>query len=167
MAIFKIKKAVLISLLLLMCSFSHANSNQNIYQMTLSILSYAKISSPQPDLCLIDNTVALAEFNQIILKQNSKIKAQNIHDYELNKTNCDVIFFSKSSPTVEQKLIGESLNKSILSFSTNNEDCEVGSVFCLYSNKAGITKFKVNLDSLAKTKIHVDPRVLLLAQNME
>ncbi|MFW2735488.1 YfiR family protein, partial [Acinetobacter baumannii] len=48
----------------------------------------------------------------------------------------------------------------------NNPESEVGSIFCLY-NQNNYTTFKVNLDALSHSKVHIDPRVLLLAKNAE
>ncbi|MFX7253454.1 YfiR family protein, partial [Acinetobacter baumannii] len=56
--------------------------------------------------------------------------------------------------------------RSLLSLSINNPECEVGSIFCLY-NQNNYTTFKVNLDALSHSKVHIDPRVLLLAKNAE
>lgn len=154
-------------LLLGVSSPSHANSNHNIYMMTLSILSYAKLNQAVPEICVVDNTDITTSFQNTIQKQNMKYKVSAIETTALNSSACTVIFFSHTQPQLEQKLISQALTKNALTFSTSNSDCEIGSVFCLYTTRAGNTQFKVNLDSLAKTKIHIDPRVLLLAQNME
>ena len=95
------------------------------------------------------------------------MKIESINYNEIETNHCDAVLFSQSTPQLEQKLINKSLNQKILSFSRNNTDCEIGSVFCLYSSRNGNTLFKVNLDSLAKSRIHIDPRVLLLAKNSE
>ena len=135
--------------------------------MTLSILSYAKLQQANPELCIIDNSEMSNQFIHTVQKQNIPLKVNSIKSKDIKLSNCNILFFSKSQPNIEQQLIKELSNKPILSFSSNNDDCEIGSVFCLYKNKTGNTQFKVNLDSLAKSRIHIDPRVLLLAQNME
>jgi hypothetical protein len=167
MAKFSIKKPLCFICLLLLGNFCHANSNHNIYMMTLSILSYAKLQQANPELCIIDNSEMSNQFIQTVQKQNIPLKVNSIKSKDIKLSNCNILFFSKSQPNIEQQLIKELSNKPILSFSSNNDDCEIGSVFCLYKNKTGNTQFKVNLDSLAKSRIHIDPRVLLLAQNME
>lgn len=135
--------------------------------MTLSILSYAKLQPANPELCIIDNPEMSNQFINTIQKQNIPLKVNSIKPKDIKSYNCNILFFSKSQPSTEQQLIKALSNKPVLSFSSNNDDCEIGSVFCLYTNKVGNTQFKVNLDSLAKSRIHIDPRVLLLAQNME
>ena len=102
-----------------------------------------------------------------IKNTKSSFTASLIHSSELRTRECDAVFFSNTTASTEQTLINTSLNPSILSFSSNNNECEIGSAFCLSTNKAGNTIFKVNLDSLAQSKIHIDPRVLLLAKNSD
>ena len=167
MAFFNFKKSIYLGVLLSLCSLSHANSTHNIYMMTLSILSYAKWDNSSPKLCVVDNASVSELFNQTFSKQHTRFQVSAIQAQDLSSEKCDAVFFSQTTPLVEQKLIASSINRSILSFSKSNHDCEIGSIFCLYSAKSGNTQFKVNLDSLSKSKIHIDPRVLLLAQSSE
>ncbi|WP_228203368.1 YfiR family protein [Acinetobacter sp. CFCC 10889] len=135
--------------------------------MTLSILSYVKWSNDSPTLCVIDNSNAVKQFNLSMKAQNSTLIVKSISQDAMKTIECDAAFFSNTSALTEQKLINTSFKKNMLSFSTSNNDCEIGSSFCLQNAKNGNTIFKVNLDSLARTKVHVDPRVLLLAKNSE
>lgn len=167
MALFSNRKSILLAFIIGMSSQTYADSTHNIYMMTLSILSYVKWSSPTPTLCVVDDANTTQQLNQAMRSQPSPLKLDLINNNELETKHCDAVFFSQSTPLSEQKLINKSKNTAVLSFSRNNSECEIGSVFCLYSAKNGNTLFKVNLDSLAKSKIHVDPRVLLLAKNSE
>lgn len=167
MAFFIFKKSICLGVLLSLCSLSHANSTHNIYMMTLSILSYVKWDTPAPKICVADNPSASELFNKTFTQQQTRFQVSAIQAQDLSSEKCDAVFFSQTTPLVEQKLIASSINRSILSFSKSNKECDIGSIFCLYSAKSGNTQFKVNLDSLAKAKIHIDPRVLLLAQSSE
>lgn len=154
-----------LGILLFFCNYSLANSSHNIFMMTLSILSYAKWNNPTPELCIVDNPNYTAQFSNIVKTTKSSIIVNSIHASELKSIHCDAVFFSNTTEENEQALINKSLNPSVLSFSSDNVECEIGSAFCLSTNKSGKTIFKVNLDSLAQSKIHIDPRVLLLAKN--
>lgn len=160
MALLINRKTFCLGILLLCCNYSWANSSHNIFVMTLSILSYAKWNTSSPELCVADNP-NYAKTNKPSFNVNA------IHASDLKSRHCDAVFFSNTTAQAEQSLIDKSLNSAILSFSSNNSECEIGSVFCLSTNKTGNTIFKVNLDSLARSKIHVDPRVLLLAKNSD
>lgn len=167
MALLKNRKSFCFGILLIFSSLSHANSTHNIYMMTLSILSYVKWTDENPTFCVIDSPSLSGIFSQTFKQQNSNFIVESISSNEVTNKRCDAIFLNQLTPNNEQKIINNVANRSTLSFSNNNLECEVGSVFCLYTSKVGNTRFKVNLDSLAKTKIHIDPRVLLLAQNSE
>ncbi len=159
------RKAFCLGILLFFCNYSQANSPHNIFIMTLSILSYAKWNTSTPELCVVDNPNYATQFSNYTKTNKSIFNVNSIHSSELKNQHCDAIFFSNTTPLNEQTLINKSFNPSVLSFSSSNTECEIGSVFCLSTNKSGNTIFKVNLDSLAQSKIHVDPRVLLLAKN--
>ncbi|WP_445116635.1 YfiR family protein [Acinetobacter sp. WZC-1] len=134
---------------------------------TLSILSYVQWNTPNPVLCIAGNQPTATQFSYLTRQNKYPFAINPIQNADLRKTHCDAVFFTNSTPISEQKLLNTSQNKSILSFSTNNAECEIGSSFCLYSSKSDNTLFKVNLDSLTRSKVHVDPRVLLLARNSE
>lgn len=154
--------------LLIMSTTIHANSKHNYFVMTLSILSYTKWKSNNSSLCVIPtNSHTVQNFQESLKFQNLSLVIKTISEQSLSTTHCDIAYFTQLTPEQEQKLIQQSLNKNILTFSTNNTECEIGSVFCLYTSKTGNTQFRVNLDSLSNSKIHIDPRVLLLAKNSE
>ncbi len=161
------RKTLCLGILLSFCNYSHANSTHNFFMMTLSILSYAKWNTPNPQLCVVDNADYATQFGNYIKSTKSPVTVYAIQANELKSRKCDVVFFSNTVAQTEQTLINKSLNPSILSFSTSNTECDIGSAFCLLNNKSGNTIFKVNLDSLAQSKIHIDPRVLLLAKSSD
>lgn len=167
MALFINRKSFCLGALLLVSSVSYANSTQNIYMMTFSILSYVKWSNPTPNFCIVDDPTTATAFAQIVDQKKSNLNIVHVSANHIVQKKCDAVFFTQFNPNIEQKIINSLKIPPALSFSTNNTDCEIGSVFCLYTSKTGKSLFKVNLDSLAKTKIHIDPRVLLLAQNSE
>lgn len=167
MASFIHKKNILLSVLLSVSSLSHANSSHNIYMMTLSIMSYVKWSTQTPILCTLDDPDTTELFTKTINQQKNPTKVKAISSQQFTTQKCDAVFFSQTTPLLEEKLITSAFSPPVLSFSKSNVDCEIGSIFCLYTTKSNNTQFRVNLDSLAKAKIHIDPRVLLLAQRSE
>lgn len=167
MAAFLNRKLFCFGALLLMSSLSYANSNHSIFTITFSIMSYVKWSNQNPNLCVVDDHTAQNELALIASSKKPNLNVINVSSNNISNLKCDAIFFSQNPPTQEQNIINNLKSPPALSFSSNNDDCEIGSVFCLYTTKTGKSLFKVNLDSLAKTKIHIDPRVLLLAQQQE
>ncbi|MDH0565619.1 YfiR family protein [Acinetobacter courvalinii] len=145
----------------------YAISTHNFYELALSILSYSKWSNTtRPSICVIDNTEAASQFQSNIRQLAYDYQVQAVSARDFAKTECHVAYFTTTSPQQQQNLIQSYPSRSLLSLSTNNPACEVGSIFCLY-NKKTYSTFKVNLEALSYSKVHIDPRVLLLAKNAE
>ena len=166
MVITYLRVFVLFSITTLIAIPVYAVSAHNMFIITLSILSYAKWNTPTPALCVIDNPNYAVQFNQALRLHGYHYKISSIRLNELEKSSCNAIFLSTFSPKEEQKIIYSQRPDPPLSFSSSNQDCEMGSAFCLYTQNSK-TSFKVNLDSLSQSKVRVDPRVLLLAKSTE
>ncbi|KAF2370119.1 YfiR family protein [Acinetobacter baylyi] len=157
----------LLSLLYIFTRACFASPIQNFYALTLSIMSYSKWPADNvPTLCIIDNPTVANSFQSQVKQQSYSYKIQAIPASSFSKTQCQAVYFSNLSPQQQQNLINSYPTRNVLSFSSNNSDCEIGSIFCLYQQKGNAT-FKVNLDSLSRSQIRIDPRVLLLAKNAE
>ncbi|HBM1136822.1 YfiR family protein [Acinetobacter baumannii] len=146
---------------------AYANSKHNFYVLTLSILSYSKWENVStPTLCVIDNASITSTFQSYIQQLSYNYRVQTVNAKDFSKSHCQAVYFSTTPPQQQQNLIQNYPYRSLLSLSINNPECEVGSIFCLY-NQNNYTTFKVNLDALSHSKVHIDPRVLLLAKNAE
>lgn len=143
----------------------YAAPTSNIYSTSFAILSYAKWPNPVPEICVVNNpSFAQQLINH--LPANASYKISNIQSQQIKNTNCTALFFSTLSDQEEQHLLNTAVTFPALSISTNNNNCEIGSAFCLYKKGSNYT-FKVNMESLSQSKIHIDPRVLLLAKTAE
>ncbi len=146
-------------------SLPFVKKDEEVKQIVLGIMSYTRwVPPPTPvQLCIVGPTkhASLLEHLDSNDTPNSVIiKKQN------NLTNtlgmqCDVIYFGDIPPAEQQKIIAARQNHPILVLSENNPSCELGSSFCLNIEASPIT-FIVNLDSLARSGVHVNPNVLLL-----
>ena len=145
----------------------YANSKHNFYVLTLSILSYSKWENVNtPTLCVIDNPSITSTFQSYIQQMSYNYRVQTVNAKDFARSHCQAVYFSSTSQQQQQNLIQNYPYHSLLSLSINNSECEIGSIFCLYTQN-NYTTFKVNLDALSHSKVHIDPRVLLLAKNAE
>lgn len=149
--------------LICICSASHAVTSHDFFATTLSILGYVQWSNAHPQLCVVNHTESTSTFKKLIDLHHYPYRVVNVSTQP--PSFCDAIFFSDLSPQQEQKILSHA-SMPLLSISANNRDCEVGSAFCLYQRNQR-TSFKVNMQSLTRSKIHIDPRVLLLSKAME
>lgn len=150
---------------LLLSSSLYAALVSDIYHTSLAILSYAKWPTNTPEICVVNNN-PFAQQLKNNLPADSPYKVSNKHSSELRSSNCTVLFFSNLSDKEEQNILNTAVNYPALSISSNNLNCETGSAFCLYKKNQSYA-FKVNMESLTQSKIHIDPRVLMLAKPAE
>ena len=145
----------------------YAASNENFFELVLSILSYSQWSNTtHPTICIIDNSEIASQLQHHVQQHTDHYQVKAISAKDFQKSDCHVVYFSKTPPEQQQSLIQSYPSKSLLSISINNPDCEIGSTFCLY-HKKGLSTFQINLDALSYSTVHIDPRVLLLAKDGE
>lgn len=158
------KKALLICAVLFSSSLPAAPT-ASLYSTVFSILSYAKWNTAAPAVCAVNNP-PLAQQLLINAPDHSNYRISAIQSNEIKTSACQILIFSTLSPKEEQHLLNTAATFPALSISTNNAECEIGSAFCLYKRSQNFA-FKVNLESLTQARVHVDPRVLLLAKSVE
>jgi hypothetical protein len=169
-----------ICIFILLCCFSEvyaapmdtnngmaSTKDEEVKRTVLGIISYTRwVPPPTPiNLCIVTPTKhsTLLEKLDASDSMNKIIITKLNYDVTALSTQCDAIYFGDVSPTEQQKVIAARQNKPILILSENNPNCEIGSSFCLNIDSSPIT-FTVNLDSLARSGVRVDPNVLLLGR---
>lgn len=137
-----------------------------VAQKVYAIISYSKWETQQPlKVCITGNSKfsqAIETAGQAAYWPRVNVIKQH-YDVKLLSSQCDVIFFGNTSPAQQQSVIAARQNRALLTITDSNADCEVGSSFCLEPENTPVT-FKVNLDSLTRSGIYVNPNVLLLGR---
>ena len=146
-------------------TFLYAAPASNLYSTTFSILAYAKWQASTPKLCVVNQDNIAQQFKKHAPLHN-KYDIQPIQSHEISKSNCQILIFSTLSAAQEQHTLNTQVRFPALSISLNNLECETGSAFCLYKKNDNYA-FKVNMESLTQSQVHIDPRVLLLAKTSE
>jgi YfiR/HmsC-like len=77
-------------------------------------------------------------------------------------TTCDVVYIGAVNDDERARVFARLPGRAALTISEHDDECAVGSVFCLAIHDAQVS-FKVNLDSLARSGVRVHPSVLQLA----
>lgn len=147
----------------------YATPLHNYYTLTLSILSYSKWSNNQiPTLCVVEDNHTAVLFNTYIKQYSYNYRISNVTTNDLLKSNCQIVYLSSAMNIAQQRglILNSSLTTNTLIFTENDSTCELGNSFCLYKKGEKVT-FSINIDALTRARIHIDPRVLLLARNSE
>ncbi len=118
-----------------------------------------------PRLCIFSSARHISFSQQ--LSATSPAKTFDV-SYLSNKVNlstlqCDAIYFGTESPQQQSEILQSVRGRPTLSIAENNPDCTLGAVFCLLMNQKP-PAFSVNLDSLSRSGVRVNPDVLLLSR---
>lgn len=136
--------------------------------VVLGILSYARWpkESGVLSLCLVGPTqyadALLRNGQPQINGRTLEVKRRAFDDPWLGET-CNAVYLGELSGGERGQLFNALREHPVLSISENTPDCSVGSMFCL-DIKATHVSFAVNLDSVARSGVHVHPAVLKLGQ---
>ncbi|SCU73486.1 conserved hypothetical protein [Cupriavidus necator] len=76
---------------------------------------------------------------------------------------CDALYIGAMNEARRKRLSGELTGRPVLVIAEEDFECEVGSMFCLNIRDQQIS-FRVNLDTLARSGVHVHPGVLQLGR---
>ncbi|MCL2895093.1 YfiR family protein [Brenneria tiliae] len=136
-----------------------------VYQTVAGIISYSywPEQNKTPTLCVFSSAYFLSAltanapknpvFHSVIIK--------NIHEF--SPSRCDAVYFGEEPVSAQATIANKFPDHPLLTIAEQNLECIYGSAFCLiFSNKK--VNFSVNLDSLTRTGIRVNPEVLILAR---
>jgi hypothetical protein len=171
------KKALLAILLCLLASVAFAQSQapvgmadqraKAVTQVVLGILSYARwpVEPLLLRLCLVGPT----EYTDDLVKGTTQATGRPVTvqrllaDNPSITTDCDAVYIGKLTGEERSRLFAALAGHPVLSISENDEQCSVGSLFCLRVGDEQVS-FEVNLDSVARSGVRIHPSVLQLSR---
>lgn len=171
------KKALLAILLCLLASVAFAQSQppagmadqraKAVTQVVLGILSYARwpVEPLLLRLCLVGPT----EYTDDLVKGTTQATGRPVAVRRLLADNpsivsdCDAVYIGKLTGEERSRLFAALIGHPVLSISENDEQCTVGSLFCLRVSDEQVS-FEVNLDSVARSGVRIHPSVLQLSR---
>lgn len=171
------KKALLAILLSLLASVAFAQSQppvgmadqraKAVTQVVLGILSYARwpVEPLLLRLCLVGPT----EYTDDLVKGTTQATGRPVAVQRLLADNpaivsdFDAVYIGKLTGEERSRLFAALVGHPVLSISESDEQCSVGSLFCLRVSDEQVS-FEVNLDSVARSGVRIHPSVLQLSR---
>ncbi|MGF6090091.1 YfiR family protein [Pseudomonas sp. 18173] len=171
------KKALLAILLCLLAGVVFAQSQppvgmadqraKAVTQVVLGILSYARwpVEPSLLRLCLVGPT----EYTDDLVKGTTQATGRPVAVQRLLADNpsivgdCDAVYIGKLTGEERSRLFAALTGHPVLSISESDEQCTVGSLFCLRVSDEQVS-FEVNLDSVARSGVRIHPSVLQLSR---
>ena len=171
------KHALLVGLLWLLTSVAVAQPQaptgmaeqraKSVTQVVLGILSYARwpVEPAQLRLCIVGPT----EYTDDLVKGTSQATGRPVVVRRLLADNpaivseCNAVYIGKLTADERSRLFAALIGHPVLSISEADDQCTVGSLFCLRVGDEQVS-FEVNLDSVARSGVRIHPSVLQLSR---
>jgi hypothetical protein len=139
-----------------------------VTQVVLGIISYTRwpVELPALHLCVL----ATPRWAAGLLQQARQVRDRPVLPRRLQSLDesdgCNIIYTGAISDAERQALSERLAGSPVLSISENDPDCSIGSMFCLNVRDGRVT-FMVNLDSVARSGVRVNPAVLQLGRRAQ
>ncbi|MBZ9784772.1 YfiR family protein [Pseudomonas sp. REP124] len=138
-----------------------------VTEVVLGILSYARwpVEPDRLRLCVIGPT----EYTDDLLKGTTQATGRPVTVRRLLASNptiadeCDAAYIGKLTVEERSHLYAALTGRPVLSISESDDQCTVGSLFCLRVSDEQVS-FEVNLDSVARSGVRIHPSVLQLSR---
>lgn len=175
--VFGCKQVLLAGILCLLSFFSFAQPQapqsmadqraKAVTQVVLGILSYARwpVEPAQLRLCIVGPT----EYTDDLVKGTTQATGRPVTVRRFLANNpsivseCDAVYIGKLSGDERSQLFASLTGRPVLSISEADDQCTVGSLFCLRVSDDQVS-FEVNLDSVARSGVRIHPSVLQLSR---
>lgn len=77
-------------------------------------------------------------------------------------TGCDAIFLAALARPEQERIARAANGEAIVTITDNDPECSSGLMACLRLVRGGMT-FDLSLDAVSRSRVRIDPRVLMLA----
>jgi hypothetical protein len=137
-----------------------------LQQVVSGIVSYTRWPANPPELrlCVVGRSEFSAAFASDTIPSTPPISVAPV---DLASTDaiaaCHIVYVGVLADSVYQQLVAMLLGKPVLLISEPPRTCSNGGMFCLLFRDTN-TAFEVNLDSIARSGLRVNPNVLLLGR---
>jgi len=79
----------------------------------------------------------------------------------VSPVGCDIVYLGRLSLEEQRQIIARMRGEAVLTIAENDPACRSRAMFCLLFEAEALS-FRLNIDSVANSKVRVDPRVLRL-----
>lgn len=142
-----------------------AKSVRSIVSGIVSYTRWPALSGP-PRLCIFASSRFADVLNDNSARSLPYLPVIIRTEQEALTARCDGFYFGSESPAYQVELTNKYPSKALLLIAEQNTECIIDSAFCLIINNDEV-RFSVNLDSLSRSGVRVNPDVLMLARNQK
>lgn len=144
---------------------THGQRSRAVAATVQGIISYTHWPTPRQHLTLCvmaDPAYADDLLNGSLRLADTTITAKKFDiDNPAAGGDCDIVYLGALTDEQRFVLFEHLASHPVLSIGESNPDCASGSMFCLRIGPTRV-RFQINLDSVARSGVRVDPQVLML-----
>lgn len=131
--------------------------------MVAAIISYSHWErEPQTiSLCVTGTSPQSSRLATRTLRDGRTMVAARMAPSAASASICNAVYIGQMAAPDRARLIGR-LGNHVLTITDADPGCEYGAAICLRPTPQGLT-FDLNLDSVARSRVRIDPRVLGLS----
>lgn len=130
-----------------------------------SLIEFTRWPNPAttPRLCVVGVAQHAAAFDTLRLADGRAIQRRNVAANGAALTGCEVVYFGQINAATMRQLVGAVRGKGVLTIAENDPTGLSEAMFGLIFQTQAVT-FRLNIDSISRSGLKVDPRVLRMAQ---
>jgi len=138
---------------------------QDVGALVGGIISYSRWpTQPRPvRLCLAGATRYALRMSDAQRSAGQSILIRSIAA-TASPADCDVLYLGTMRVAARERLLAATRGQPIVSIVEDDLHCRGGAMFCLVPSRS---TFKLNLDAVSRSGVHIDPRVLRIASGEE
>lgn len=149
---------------------AHADIGTQIVRFVSGVAGYARWpnASDTYRLCIAGESAYLRNAPARLSRIGDRVwPVREIALDEADPTaGCDLLYLGALSIAQKRQLLAETGGRPILTISEDNPECADASMFCLAIRDGNISLL-ANLDSISRSGIRIDPKVLQLARRRQ
>ncbi len=114
-------------------------------------------------MCHVGPSRFAGNLDNLNLINGQRVRAiqKNVASTDLG--NCDIIYLGQIEMAEMRSVAEKVKGLAVLTIAENDPECRSRAIFCLLFGDATMS-FRLNVDSIARSRVRVDPRVLRLAK---
>lgn len=133
-------------------------------RMVGSFIDYARwTQQPNPlVLCLVGSTSHAGQLDRIVQADGRGVVVRGVAPAGVISIGCDVVYFGQLLPELRRQAMVSLRGRGVLTIAEDDPQCRSHAMFCLRQERGGLA-FSVNIDSVSRSGLRIDPRVLRIA----
>ncbi len=134
-----------------------------VARLVRSIVEYSRWpDNPRSlSLCIVGTASHAKDISDAVLTDGRRIEPRHLVADRLDPSSCKIVYIGEMSLSAMRNINERVRGKAVLTIAEDDPGCRSRSMFCIRYFPRSIS-FGMNIDSISRSGVRVDPRVLRL-----